>query len=98
MRQQCVSLSLNEPPIRARQAGVFPLADFVHPFPQMSQDVELVVQNLGLWGVAFLEGGVAERLPHVHDGQADFAAFFRTEPGEELVETGRRTKWGGRAP
>ena len=36
-------------------------------------------------GVALLEGGFAEGLPHVHDGQADLPAFLRAEPGKELV-------------
>src|SRR5262249_48743488 len=31
--------------------------------------------------VAFLEGGVAECLPHVHDRQADFGRFLWPEPG-----------------
>ena len=85
-REQVVPLPLDEPPVLPRQAGVFPLADLVHRLPQVAQDVELVVQDRGLRGVPLLEGGVAERLPHVHDRQADFAAFLRAEPGEELVQ------------
>ena len=44
------------------------------------------VDDPGLWGVALLEGGLAEGLPHVHDGHADLAAFLGAEPGEELVQ------------
>jgi hypothetical protein len=73
---------------RSAPPTVFPLADLVHRLAQVHQDVELVVQDRSLRSVAFFEGRVAERLPHVHDGQADFAAFFRTQPGKELVEAG----------
>ncbi len=38
--------------------------------------------------MALLEDTVAKRLPHVHDGQAYFAAFFRAKPGKELVQAG----------
>jgi hypothetical protein len=36
--------------------------------------------------VALLERGIAEGLPHVHDGHADLPAFLGAEPGEELVQ------------
>ena len=75
----------------ARHAGVFPLAHLVHRLAQVHQDVELVVHDRGLGSVALLEGGVAERLPHVHDRHADFAAFFRAQPGKELVQAGLGT-------
>src|ERR1700690_2050628 len=52
----------------------------------MRQDMKLVVQDRGLRGIALLECRVAERLPHIHDRQADFAAVLRAQPGEELVE------------
>ncbi len=86
VRQQCVPLPLDEPPVRARQAGIFPFTHLVHRFAQVLEDVELVVQDGGLRRVAFLEGRVAERWPHVHDRQTDLAAFSRAEPGEELVQ------------
>ncbi len=38
--------------------------------------------------MTFLKGGLAERFPHVHDGQADSPALLWTEPGEELVQAG----------
>ena len=85
-RQEGVLLALDEPAFRPGESGVFALADLVHGLLQMAQDVELVVDDQGLRGVALLEGGVAERLPHVHDRQADFAAFLGAEPGEELVQ------------
>jgi len=50
------------------------------------EDVELVVDDPGLRGVPLLEGGLAGRLPHVHHGPADLAAFRRARPGEELVQ------------
>jgi hypothetical protein len=39
-----------------------------------------------LRGVALLERGIAEGLPHVHDGHTDLPAFLGAEPGEELVQ------------
>jgi hypothetical protein len=38
------------------------------------------------WGMPFLQGRLAERLPHVHDSQSDFPALLRAEPGEEFVQ------------
>jgi len=47
--------------------------------------MELVVDDPSFRGVALLESGFAECLPHVHNGQADLPAFLRAEPGKELV-------------
>src|SRR5947209_5731201 len=88
MSQQRVLLSLDEAAVLPREAGVLVLADLVQGVAQMAQDVELVVQDRGLRGVAFLEGGGAEGLPHVHDGQANPPAFLGAQPGEELVQAG----------
>src|SRR5262249_8506167 len=85
-REQVVLLPLDEAAFLPREPRVLPLAHLVHRRPQMFEDVELVVDDPGLRGVTLLEGGLAERLPHVHDGQADLPAFLRAEPGEELVQ------------
>src|SRR5271157_5749303 len=53
----------------------------------MTQHMELVEDDPGLGSVAFLEGGIAERLPHIHDRQADSGRLFRAEPGIEQVQT-----------
>src|SRR6516162_6944333 len=53
--------------------------------------MELVVEDGGLWSITLLESGVAERLPHVHDRQANFPTFLGAQPGEELVQAGFRT-------
>src|SRR5713101_1469367 len=70
---------------RPGEAGIFALADLVQGFLQMTQHMKLVVDDQGLRSISFLEGGVAERLPHVHDGQANFAGFVAAEPGKEGV-------------
>jgi hypothetical protein len=43
----------------------------------MAHDVELVEQDCHLRRGS--QGGVAERLPHVHDGEPDLAAFLRPQ-------------------
>src|ERR1700730_6659981 len=48
--------------------------------------MELVVEDAGLWRIAYLEGGGAEGLPHVHDGQANALVFPGTQPLEEEVQ------------
>src|SRR5260370_40589006 len=47
--------------------------------------MELVVQDGGLRRVARLARRGAEGLPHVHDREADFAAFARPQPREEAI-------------
>ncbi len=91
VRQKRVPLPFDEAPVLARHAGVFPPAHLVHRLGQVHQDVELVVHDRGLGSVPLLEGGVTERLPHVHDRHADFAAFFWAQPGKELVQAGLGT-------
>src|SRR5205814_5114926 len=63
----------------------FALADLVQRFAEVTQHMELVVQNPGLRCVARLERGGAEWLPHVHHREADFAAFAWPQPGEEAI-------------
>ena len=94
-RQQGVLLPLDEAAFLSREAGVFALADLVHGLLQMTQHMELVVDDPGLGSVAFLEGGVAERLPHVHDRQADLAGIFR---GRARQRTGPGSPRSGPVP
>src|SRR5947209_165171 len=85
-RQEVVLLPLDEPAVLPREPRVLPLADLIHGLPQVLEDMELVVDDPGLRGVALLERGIAEGLPHVHDGDADLPASLGAEPGEELVQ------------
>src|SRR3954454_22299898 len=78
--QQCVLLALDEPPVLPREPGVLTLAHLVQGLVQVLEDMELVVDYAGLGRVPRLEGGVAERLPHGHHGQADSLAFPRPQP------------------
>ena len=55
----------------------------------MLHDVELVEQDGGLGRTGL--GGVAEGLPHVHDGQADAFHLLGAEPVIERVHAGLRT-------
>src|SRR4029077_7374560 len=84
--EEVIFLPFDESTILPGKACVLLLANLVHGYPKMLEDMELVVDDSSLRGVPFLEGGLAERLPHVHDRQADLAAFLGAEPGEELVQ------------
>jgi hypothetical protein len=48
--------------------------------------MKLVVDDQRLRSIPLLEGGIAERLPHVHDGDADFPAILRAKPPKEGIE------------
>ena len=65
-----------------RMYAVFLLAlsHLVEGVVEVTPDVELVEENRGLRSMAL--GGVAERLPHVHDRQLDTAGFPLAEPRE----------------
>ena len=80
-RQQRVLLALDEASALAAEAVIFGLAHLVERFAEVAHDVELVEQDGGLRRL--LPGDVAERLPHVHDGEPDLAAFFRPQLGVE---------------
>src|SRR5262249_34432499 len=84
-RQQGVLLALDEPPVLPREPGILALSHLVQRLVQVLQDVELVVEDAGLRRVPRLERGFAERLPHVHHGQADPLTFPRPQPLEEDV-------------
>src|SRR4051794_15449474 len=83
--QQCVLLALDEPPVFPREPGVLTLSHLVQGLVQVLEDVKLVVEDAGSGRVPRLEGGVAERLPHVHHGQANPPAFPRPQPLEEEI-------------
>lgn len=87
-RQQGVFLALDEAPVLAAQPGVFGLAHLVERLAEVAHDVELVEQDRGLRRGR--RGGVAERLPHVHDGEADLAALLRPQFVVELRQTALR--------
>src|SRR5258706_5728807 len=55
----------------------------------MAHDVELVEQDCGLR--RFILRDVAERLPHVHHGELDFAALFGPQPVVERRHAGLGT-------
>src|SRR5580692_11254605 len=81
-----VFLALDEAPISAAEAGVFGLAHLVECLAEMAHDVELVEQDRRLR--RFVLRDVAERLPHVHHGELDFAALFEPEPVVERPHAG----------
>src|SRR5262245_25278905 len=85
-REQRVLLAFDEAVVVAGDAGIFALADLVQGLAQVTEHVELVVEDASLRRVARLERGRAECLPHVHDREADFPALFGAEPGIELVQ------------
>src|SRR5437879_8336370 len=84
-----VFLALDEASISAAEAGVFGLAHLVERLAEMAHDVELVEQNRCLRRFVF--GDVAERLPHVHHGELDFAALFEPQPVVERRHAGLGT-------
>src|SRR4051812_23314418 len=62
--EQVVPLPLDEPAVFPREAGVLSPPHLVHRLAEVAHDVELVVDDPGLRGMALLEGGLAEGLPH----------------------------------
>src|ERR1700675_3120725 len=84
-----VLLALDEAPTLAAEAGVFGLAHLVERLAEMAHDVELVEQDRRLR--RFVLRDVAERLPHVHHGEPDFAALFEPQPVVERRHAGLGT-------
>jgi hypothetical protein len=80
---------LDEAPILAAEAGVFGLAHLIERLAEMADDVELVEQDRGLR--RFVLRDVAERLPHVHHGELDFAALSGPQPVVERRHAGLGT-------
>ena len=83
MRQQGVFLALDEAALLALEPGVLGLADLVERLAEVAQHVELVEQDGGLRGIRVR--GVAKRLPHVHDGEANAFGLLFPEKSIELV-------------
>src|ERR1017187_1621267 len=81
-----VLLALDEAPISAAEAGIFGLAHLVERLAEMAHDVELVEQDRRLRRFVLRDG--AERLPHVHHGELDFAALFEPQPVVERRHAG----------
>src|SRR3990172_502733 len=84
IREQRVSLPLDERPVLAGEPTVLAAADLVERVAEMAHDVELVENDSRLWSVALERG--AERLPHVHRGELDARRLLRAQRGEEEVE------------
>ena len=80
MRQKRIALPFDETLILGGYPGVFPASNLVEGVRQVLEDMELVKDNFGLWSVALQR--VPERLPHVHDRQAQGAV----PPGSHSVE------------
>jgi len=78
-------LALDEAASWPGEPAVFALAHIVQGILQMAQHMKLVVDDQSLGSMTLLESGVAERLPHVHDGKPYFAGFLGAKPGVELV-------------
>src|SRR5450631_3205507 len=81
-----VLLALDEAPVFAAEAAVFGLAHLVERLAEMAHDVELVEQDRRLRRPVLRD--VAERLPHVHHGELDFAALFEPQPVVERRHAG----------
>jgi hypothetical protein len=64
---------------------------FIHGLAQMTQHMKFVIDDQRLASIAFFESRLAERLPHIHDRDADFSAIFWAKPGKESVEALLRT-------
>jgi hypothetical protein len=86
IRQQSVFLPLDEAPpaVLVCQPGVLAPAYLVERLAQVPHNVELVVHDGGLRGVAL--GGIGKSLPHVHDGEPDARAALGPQLDEELVQ------------
>jgi hypothetical protein len=87
-RQQVVLLPFDEAAAVSREASVLGFADGIERVGEVSQDVELVVDEPGLRGVAGLERGGAEGFPHVEDDQTNSPGFPGSEPSVERIEAG----------
>src|SRR6202171_159064 len=84
-----VLLALDEAPTLAAQAGGFGLARLVERLAETPREVELVEQDRRLRRFVLRDG--AERLPHVHHGELDFAALFEPQPVVERRHAGLGT-------
>src|ERR1022692_2124311 len=86
-RQQIEALPLDEATFPPFQASVLGTSHFIHGVSQVAKHMELVIDDQRPRSISLLEGGRAEWLPHVHDGDANFPAICRAKPDEEGIET-----------
>jgi len=86
MGEQRVALALDEGPVLRRPPLVLGAADLIHRGGQMTQDVELVEQDLGLRRMSLHR--VAKRLPHVHHRQANAGSLLRPQREKEPIQVG----------
>src|SRR5262245_8028400 len=89
-REQGVLLAFDKLAVLALEATVLRLAHFIQRLPQVTQHVEFVKQDGCLRRMGGLKGGGAERLPHVHDRQADLEALLGPQLLVEQIHTGLR--------
>ncbi len=64
VREQSVFLSFDKTPVLVSQSRVFAAAHFVQSLAQVTQNMEFVEQDRGLWRVCARR--LAKRYPHVH--------------------------------
>src|SRR5208283_1232075 len=83
VRQERVFLPLDETTLLALEACVLSLANLVECLAEVLHHVELIEQDGRLGGV--LVRGVAKRLPHIHDGEANAFSLLFTEKSVELI-------------
>src|SRR6195256_5190226 len=88
-REQRVFLALDVAPLATLELGILALANRIQGLAQMANDMELVEQNRRLWRMRIRRQ--AERLPHVHDGEANTRTLLLAEPGVELAHASLRT-------
>lgn len=84
--EERVPLALDEGPVLRRHAVILGATDLIHRVSQMTQDVELVKEDLGLRCVRL--DRVAERLPHVHHRQPNAGRLLGAQVEKEPVQVG----------
>ncbi len=84
--EERVALALDKGSVLRGHPCVLGPADLLHRVGQMTQDVELVEQNLRLRGLGLHR--VAKRLPHVHHRQPNPVGLLRPQVEKEPVQIG----------
>ena len=84
--RQRVLQALDRTAVLAGEPGIFALAHGVERLAQVAHDVELVEQDRRLRYSRLRNG--AERPPHVHHGEPDFAALLAPQPVIERRHAG----------
>src|SRR5437773_7536575 len=90
MRKQGILLAFNKLPVFAAQPGILVLPHLVQSLIEVTQDVEFVKQNPGLWSVLGLESRGAEGFPHIQDCQPNARALLGPQSRIEQIHTGFR--------